>query len=252
MSAALDINLITYLIAVAFGIYAILSWRRSGASILAGLGLSVDRRAARDFGAGLLITTAVMVGILIVELASGGIQVTAVPFNTGNALKGGVELIGQGAFDEFLMRGMLISGLSLALGGRRVAAVLIAAVLFGLAHMYFKGASPESVFSNTVGGVTYGLAFILTGRLWLGLGLHFAWNFAEGPLLGFPVSGFDFGAGFFHIADLGPAWLTGGLYGPEGGVVGISFRFVVIGALLAWVRTTHRPKALGNIGLGIV
>jgi len=184
-----------------------------------------------------------MLGILAVELAFGGIQIIGVPFKTGRALQGGLELIGQGAFDEFLMRGMLISGLALALGGRRVAAVLIASVLFGLAHMYFKGASPESVFSNTVGGVTYGLAFILTGRLWLGLGLHFAWNFAEGPLLGFPVSGYDFGAGFFHVMDLGPTWLTGGLYGPEGGVVGIGFRFVVIGALLAWVRMTGRPRS---------
>ena len=243
MTAALDINLIAYLIAVAFGVFAILTWRRHGASALAELGLSVDGQAVRDFGAGLLITTAVMFGILVVELASGGIQAMGVPFNTGRALQGGVELIGQGALDEFLMRGMLISGLALALGGRRVAAVLIAAVLFGLAHMYFKGASPESVLSNTVGGVTYGLAFILTGRLWLGLGLHFAWNFAEGPLLGFPVSGYDFGAGFFHIVDLGPRWLTGGLYGPEGGVVGIGFRFVVIAALLAWVRMTGRPKA---------
>lgn len=243
MSAALDINLIAYLIAVAFGVFAILTWRRRGASVLAGLGLTVDGRAVQDFGAGLLITTVVMLGILAVELALGGIQAIGVPFNTGRALQGGAELIGQGAFDEFLMRGMLISGLALALGGRRVAAVLIAAVLFGLAHMYFKGASPESVFSNMVGGVTYGLAFILTGRLWLGLGLHFAWNFVEGPLLGFPVSGYDFRAGFFHIMDLGPVWLTGGLYGPEGGVVGIGFRFVVIGALLAWVRMTGRPTA---------
>lgn len=243
MSAALDINLIIYVIAVAFGIYAIMTWRRQGASVVAGLGLSVDRRAAQDFGVGLLITTAVMIGILAVELALGGVQASRIPFAAGHALQAGVALIVQGAFDEFLMRGMLISGLALALGGRRVAAVLIAAVLFGLAHMFFKGASPESVLSNAIGGVTYGLAFILTGRLWLGLGLHFAWNFSEGPIVGFPVSGYDFGAGFFHIADLGPTWLTGGSYGPEGGVVGISFRFVVIGALLAWVRLTHRPNA---------
>jgi membrane protease YdiL (CAAX protease family) len=241
MSAALDINVIAYLIAVAFGVYAMRSWRRSGTSIPAGLGLSIDGQAARDFGVGVVITTAVMLGILGVELAAGGIQATRIAFDAGGAARGGLELIGQGAVDEFLMRGMLISGLSLALGGRRFAAVLVAAVLFGLAHMFFKGASPESVLSNAIGGVTYGLAFILTGRLWLGLGLHFAWNFAEGPLLGFPVSGYDFGAGFFHIADQGPAWLTGGLYGPEGGVVGITFRFVVIGALLTWVRMTDRP-----------
>ncbi|HTJ63831.1 MAG TPA: CPBP family intramembrane glutamic endopeptidase [Alphaproteobacteria bacterium] len=246
MSAAVDINLITYLIAIAFGVYAILSWRRAGASVAAGLGLSADSRAARDFVVGVAITSAVMLAILAVELALGGVRVTRVPFAAGAAAKAGLALIIQGGVDELLMRGMLISGLALALGGRRLAAVLIASVLFGLAHMFFKGASGESVISNAIGGITYGLAFILTGRIWLGLGLHFAWNFAEGPLLGFPVSGYDFGAGVFHIADLGPVWMTGGAYGPEGGVVGIAFRFVVIAAVLAWVRFGPQQTELGR------
>jgi membrane protease YdiL (CAAX protease family) len=244
MSAAADINLIIYLIAIAFGVYAVLSWRRAGTSVVAGLGLSVDGRAGRDFVVGVAIATAVMLGILAVELAAGGITATRIPFAAGAAAKGGLELIVQGGVDELLMRGMLISGLALVLGGRRLAAVLIASVLFGLAHMFFKGASSESVISNTIGGITYGLAFILTGRIWLGLGLHFAWNFAEGPLLGFPVSGYDFGAGLFHIADLGPVWMTGGQYGPEGGVIGIGFRFVVIALALAWVRIGNRQTEL--------
>jgi hypothetical protein len=63
--------------------------------------------------------------------------------------------------------------------------------------------------------------------------LHFAWNFTQGPLLGFPVSGMDAG-GLQRIADAGPASLTGGAYGPEAGAVGIVFRFVVIALLLAW------------------
>jgi hypothetical protein len=86
----------------------------------------------------------------------------------------------------------------------------------------------------------YGLAFILTGRIWLGLGLHFAWNFVQGPILGFILSGHPVDHALFHVDDLGPVWLTGGLYGPEGGIVGIGFRFAVIGAVLAWVRIDDR------------
>jgi membrane protease YdiL (CAAX protease family) len=138
---------------------------------------------------------------------------------------------------------MLISGLCLVLGGRRIAAVLIAAGLFGMTHMFFAGASPLSVLSNSLGGVAYALAFVLTGRIWLGFGLHFAWNFVQGPMLGFIVSGHALGRGLFRIDDFGPDWLTGGAYGPEGGIVGLAMRFAVIGAVVTAGRTAMRGKS---------
>jgi hypothetical protein len=99
--------------------------------------------------------------------------------------------------------------------------------------------------SNSLGGVMYGMAFLLTGRLWLPWGLHFAWNFVQGPLLGFPVSGLDSG-GLQTIVDHGPAWLTGGSYGPEGGLVCIAFRFLLM-AMVLWVASltsTHAWRRL--------
>lgn len=236
MSATAVMDLAVYLIAIAFGLYAILGWRRRGAPIVAGLGLTADRRTGIDIAAGALIAAAAMIGILAIELAVGGIKLSTSAFNAIGALVFGLFLIVQGLIDEVIMRGMLISGLSALLGGRRVAAVLIAAVLFGATHMFFKGASTLSVISNGLGGVMYGLAFILTGRIWLGFGLHFAWNFVQGPILGFILSGHPVQGAIFRIDDLGPAWLTGGAYGPEGGVVGVAFRFVVIAAVIAWAR----------------
>jgi membrane protease YdiL (CAAX protease family) len=88
----------------------------------------------------------------------------------------------------------------------------------------------------------YGLAFVLTGRIWLGAALHFAWNFVQGPVLGFILSGHPVPGAPLHIDDLGPVWLTGGNYGPEGGIVGIGFRFVIIGTVLV---VTHRRPTPG-------
>jgi membrane protease YdiL (CAAX protease family) len=236
MTEAVAVNLIAYVIAIAFGIFAILRWRRQGVSVLAGLGLTTDRRTMPDIGAGLSIATAAMIGILVVELVLSVARVTGGAFGPVTVLEFGLFLILSGLVDEILMRGMLVSGLALMLGGRPFAAVLIASILFGSTHIFFEGASALSLISNSLGGVMYGLAFILTGRIWLGLGLHFAWNFVQGPILGFILSGHPVAGAFFHIDDLGSVWLTGGLYGPEGGIVGIGFRFAVIGTILAWVR----------------
>ena len=245
MDAAAIVQIAGYLIALAFGIYAIHGWRRKGESVSAGFGIAFDRGTLLDIGIGILIAGVAMVAIFVVELLTGG--VTAQPampdFATYTVI--GLFLAVSGLIDEVTMRGMLVSGLTRLLGGRSIAAVLIAAALFGATHMFFAGASPLSVLSNSLGGVAYGLAFVLTGRIWLGLGLHFAWNFVQGPMLGLIVSGHTLGQGLFLITDSGPDWLTGGAYGPEGGVVGLTMRFVVIAAVVVCGRTATRD-AIGR------
>jgi len=241
MSATAVIDIAVYAAAITFGVFAILRWRKQGASIVAGLGLAIDRRPVLDVLAGIAITTAAMVGIFTVELGLGGIHATHAVFDSKAALIIGLFLAANALIDEITMRGMLVSGLSLVLGGRPFLAVLIGGILFGMTHMFFDGASWLSVIGNSLGGVIYGLAFVLTGRIWLGVGLHFAWNFVQGPILGFTVSGHALGSGLFRIIDLGPEWLTGTPYGPEGGVIGVAFRLVVIGLMLGWVRIAHRP-----------
>jgi membrane protease YdiL (CAAX protease family) len=80
--------------------------------------------------------------------------------------------------------------------------VLIAAVLFGMMHALFDGALALSIVSNSLGSRMYGLAVILTWRIWLGFGLHFAWNFVQGPILGFILSAHPVSGAFLNIADL--------------------------------------------------
>ena len=231
MDAGAIVQIVGYAVALAFGIAAIGDWRRRGEAVSAGLGVAIDRKPAAAIGIGILIAGVAMAAIFVVELLAGGIAASLWAPDIGTDAGLGVFLAGNAVIDEILMRGMLISGLCLVLGGRPVAAVLIAAGLFGMTHMFFAGASPLSVLSNSLGGVAYGVAFVLTGRIWLGVGLHFAWNFVQGPVLGFIVSGHALGRGLFRIDDVGPDWLTGGTYGPEGGIVGLAMRFAVIGAV---------------------
>ncbi len=129
---------------------------------------------------------------------------------------------------------------------------MVAAVLLGLFYLANPGAGALSVCGNTLGGLIYGMAFVRSGRLWLPLGLHFAWNDVQGPVLGFPVSGLSAG-GMLQIHDLGPAGLTGGAYGPEAGLVGILFRFVVLAMLLAWTAfASHQGARQDFVGRNTV
>jgi len=226
--------------ALGFGALAIRHWRAQGKPVLRGLGLGWDRRARRDLIAGVAISSLAMLGIFAVEAAAGAIATMPLAQQSWGEL--GSWFLGKAAAsvkEEILMRGLLLSGLVLALRERRLPAILLSAIAFGCIHLSNPGATWLSVLGNGLGGVIYGVAFLFAGSLWLAIGLHFAWNFVQGPVLGFPVSGMAAG-GLQQVHDLGPAWLTGGAYGPEAGLVGIAFRFVIIALVLVWLKSTWR------------
>jgi hypothetical protein len=68
-------------------------------------------------------------------------------------------------------------------------------------------------------GILTGLYVLKEGSLWGVMGLHAAWNWAEGNLFGFPVSGLAFSSGsLVYLKEAGPAFINGGGFGPEGGI----------------------------------
>ena len=205
----------------------------------------------RDLLAGMAIAGAAMAGVLIAELGLGAITTSAAGPSSLSSLLGLAALKLAFTFkEELMMRSLLLAGLLLLLRGRAALAIGLSALAFGCIHLTNPGASALSVLSNSMGGAIYGLAFVLAGNVWLPIGLHFAWNFVQGPLAGFPVSGLDAG-GLQQVHDLGPAWLTGGSYGPEGGLVGIAARFVVLALLLAWTGSRLRAPASAPVPLAV-
>jgi hypothetical protein len=95
------------------------------------------------------------------------------------------------------------------------------------------------VAGNTIGALTYVVAYLRSGRVWLPIGMHVTWNFAQGAL-GFPVSGInDYSNVLVHqAATTGSHLLTGGAYGPEAGLVGMLSRLLVLALV---VLATRRP-----------
>ena len=100
-------------------------------------------------------------------------------------------------------------------------AVFLTSVPFAAVHLRNPNVAAGFTFINTaLAGVWLAVAYLRTRSLWFPLGVHWAWNWALGSLFGLPVSGITDLAPhpLLHGTDLGPAWLTGGSYGIEGGV----------------------------------
>jgi len=130
----------------------------------------------------------------------------------------GVLLFVAALAEEAMFRGYVLQTFSRAklawLG------VLLTSVPFGLAHLSNPNVVAGLTFANTaLAGIWLAAAYLRTRSLWLPLGVHWSWNWALGWFFGLPISGFKLVTdSLLNAQDNGPAWLTGGSYGIEGGV----------------------------------
>ena len=123
-----------------------------------------------------------------------------------------------------------------------VPAFAVVAVVFAALHLANPGATPLAAATVAVAGLMFSAMYALTGRLWLPIGLHFAWNFAQGYLFGAAVSGGDLGGSVaVSTARAGSAsWLTGGAFGPEASVFALVLVSVVTASALWLVASRSR------------
>lgn len=143
--------------------------------------------------------------------------------------------LGAGIGEEILFRGVLFRIVEEGLGTWW--ALLISALFFGAVHMGNPGATLwSSVAIALEAGLLFGMLYHMTRSLALCMGLHAAWNFAQGTIYGIPVSGTK-ADGWLVSTHSGPDWLSGGVFGAEASVVALGFcTLATIGLLVVAVR----------------
>lgn len=208
------------------------------------LGLKLDKHTLLDILAGIGITFVQMGFIYIVMLGLGWLTFEgfAWEFDPVNVVVMGVlsffvVFIFVGWNEELFSRGYhlqtIASGLNLFWG------VVISSAVFGLLHLGNPNASWVSAAGIFFAGVYLAYGYIRTKQLWLPIGLHIGWNFFEGVVFGFPVSGLDIYA-LTRITVHGPELWTGGAFGPEAGLIVLPS--LIVGGLLIYLYTMRRTS----------
>ena len=221
----------------------------------------VDRRDLTDLGfhfsrgwwldllAGLALGFLLMALIFSLELGLGWIEVI-VPFSRPQGYPSFLgELAGAlllycavGFYEELYSRGYLLQNLAEGLSIKFIPprlAILIATLLtsayFGLLHAANPNITPLAIFNIALAGLMLAAGYLVTGQLGLSIGLHISWNFFQGAVFGFPVSGAAGLTGsFIQIRQLGPSLWTGGAFGPEGGLLGSLACTLGLAIILIW------------------
>ncbi len=152
----------------------------------------------------------------------------------------GLELLGAATIAlatlalEVAFRGYLFRRL-IEIAGPFGATVLMS-LAYAVLSSFRPNSTPLSAAVTFLAGVLLSMAYLRTYALWLGWGLHFAWNAAMALVLGLPIAGYATYNSLVATTVTGPEWLTGGAYGPEGSVVSL---FVMLAAILGLYRMTR-------------
>ncbi|MFZ1771934.1 MAG: CPBP family intramembrane glutamic endopeptidase [Caldilinea sp.] len=250
-------------IALGLGVVAIVFWIWRKQSVRKGLGFTFHWWVFGDFSAGVLVAAIAMTLVFLIELAIGAIQVTGFSFDLATLSARAGWFVYGAFFEEFIFRSLMLSGivavlmllayvrLKLSPGLIKWLAIAISAAAFGYAHFNNPGATAITIFGTGLGGLMYGVAFLGGRNIWLPVGLHFGWNFFQGNIFGFPVSGTIEPSLILQQAVGADVW-TGGAYGPEAGLIGMASRFVVIALLLYYLYwRSHRKGSIERLDFPI-
>lgn len=140
----------------------------------------------------------------------------------------------QGAQEEILTRGYFMMSLSTRLPA--IAAILISSFTFSVLHLFNSGFGLLAFVNLVLYGVFLAVYMLKTGNIWGVCAIHSVWNFSQGNLYGMPVSGMNIMETSLFSSSLveGKEWLSGGAFGPEGGVItsAVSILAIVLTLLL--------------------
>lgn len=187
------------------------------------------RKMGQDFLTGVVISGVMFILIFFLEWLLGWIRVegtlldmasfqenTSIIAGLSGLLMVFIAFLLVGWSEELLFRGYLL--VNLREGTNLFWAVVLSSIFFSLSHVFNPNITWESVVGLAFSGLFFAFATIWSRGLWLPIGIHFGWNFIEGGILGFPVSGIVT-TSLLKISQSGPPTFTGGDFGPEAGLI---------------------------------
>ena len=212
-------------------------------------GMQIDRQWWTELIFGLTLGALLVTFVFLIEWLFGWISIDRIlhtgssgPFIVGFLIFT-LNFILVGIYEELLSRGYHLTNFAqgfqwlLNPRGSIILALVLSAAIFGVAH----AANPEATVMSTVNIFLVGIAllgtgYILTGRLAISVGVHITWNFFQGAIFGFPVSGTgQESPSIFSITQHGNTIITGGTFGPEGGLIGTAATLLGMLLIIWWV-----------------
>ena len=173
-------------------------------------GYEKDLKMGLALGAGLIA-----IGFLILFIL-GYLSVDGFSFPVGTLILYFLLFVVVSFHEEIMMRGYVLNNLMQSMN--RYAALSISSVIFMSIHLLNPNVNFLSVVNLFLAGIVLGIYYIHKPNLWLPIGMHLTWNFFQGPIFGFEVSGIETKS-IINQSVRGNEIITGGAFGFEGSIL---------------------------------
>ncbi|MBI9055088.1 MAG: CPBP family intramembrane metalloprotease [Bacteroidales bacterium] len=189
------------------------------------MGLSTKGRyldMVNGFLVGLLL---ISVGFIILILTKN-LEIESVVYNSKVVIYSFIFFLFAAMVEEIVFRGYILNNLLNSMKNKYIA-LLISALLFALIHGLNPNLSFLSMLNLIIAGLALGITYIYTKNLWFPILLHVSWNYFQGPIFGFEVSGTN-AASIINQNVTGNDIITGGNFGFEGSIILTILLFIMI------------------------
>ena len=199
-----------------------------------------------EFAKGVLVGAIMITTVLVVFFITGDAKFERIQFSLPFLVSWMLVLIGyilQTAAEEIYIRGWLVPIISYHKNA--YLAILIASTMFSYFHLDNNGASWLSTLHLFIFGLFTAVYAMKRGNIWGPCGFHFAWNFIMGNVYGFHVSGYDSESSLMYFTTSNRTFITGGQFGPEGGIPGlVVFILALLWAIFILKDTSKQQESL--------
>jgi uncharacterized protein len=216
---------------------------------VAAIGLSSLKKGFSELLFGLVFGASLMTVIFLQLLFSGNISLTGF-FEPGFLYSAGTVLIiltAAGFAEEFFGRGYCMTALWQT--GNLWITIAGSSLLFSLFHIFNPHVTLVALINIFLAGFLAAYMFFKTGSLWMPVGFHIAWNYFQGVVFGFPISGIQFNS-IIKIKILHDNTLTGGPFGPEGGLIATVIMLIGLVTLKIYIGNREPPHCRNSFKQG--
>ena len=188
---------------------------------------------------GLLVGFVYMTLVVSTIVVLGFANHTWHPFSWQLQWEAFMMFLGVAVGEEIIFRGVIFRMIDERFN--TTVALAVSALLFGFIHLPNAGATWWSSLAIAIeAGLMLAAAYKWSGTLWLPIGIHWAWNYAQGNIYGYAVSGTDAGDSLLTATVNGPDIITGGPFGPEASIIAVMLGIIITATFLA---NRPHPKA---------
>ncbi|MBU3135512.1 CPBP family intramembrane metalloprotease [Clostridium gasigenes] len=200
----------------------------------------------KELGVGLALGAVTITIVAVVLLLIGSVKLVnpiTSPRFSSNLIIGLLAFIAVGFGEEIFGRGYCMSVLKQT--RNKWVVLIVSSIIFSAMHLGNAEIGVLPLINIFLIGIAFGYMFMKSSNIWMPIGFHITWNYFQGYIWGFQVSG-NVVDGMYQLKTVKDSILNGGAFGAEGGLMVTFVILLTIGFVAMYYKDKNIDDFINN------